>query len=257
MSKGIPAGAQLLTLPIDACVITAGYKNQLYAKQFGFGHFGVDMVSADGAKTVYALGDGEVIAAGLDGTAGDYSGLGWVTVIRYDNVYIPGQNRVADLIATTMHHVPGSLLVAAGDQVTAGSAIGDYGNTGGTKVNGGPMAPHLHLQFDTDVNYPLYCSGISGKGSRILRRGTSDSTVNPYHVLTRYETQAQTCRDRKDGWAEDWDKLPTYESIIGEPQGADREELERLTAQLEAAEARAGKAEATIANIKALIEKHN
>ena len=89
MNKTIPAGAQLLFLPIPKMGITAGYKNAKYQKQFKFGHFGIDAISEVGDRTVYALGDGEVLAAGLDGTAGDYSGLGWITVIRYNQVYIP------------------------------------------------------------------------------------------------------------------------------------------------------------------------
>lgn len=234
--KTIPAGAQLLTLPIPLMGVTAGYKNAKYKAQFGFGHYGIDAVSQNGAREVYALGNGQVLAAGLDGTAGDYSGLGWVTVIRYDKVYIPGTGKVQDLIATTFHHEPGSVKVKAGDKVTAKTVIARYGNTGGTTLpGGGRMGAHLHLQLDRDTSYPLYCSGISGKGSRLLKRGTSDSTVDPYQVLTVGEGQRAYTRDT--GWAADYSSLPQAAGFAQQEATVSLEEYQAAVARAEAAEA--------------------
>lgn len=206
--KDIPKGAQVLLLPIDNAAITAGYRNKLYSQQFGFEHYGVDMVSTALSRSVFALGDGEVIAAGLDGAKGEYSGLGWVTVIRYNNVYIHSQNKVVDLIATTMHH-QADLFVEQGDKVTNGQVLGYYSNTGGTLVNGQRMGAHLHLQFDTDVDFPLYCYGIGGSNSQILKKGTVNSTVNPFDVLWRLPDE-QSCVLRNPGWGEDWSQIPVY-----------------------------------------------
>lgn len=218
MNKGLPAGAQLLILPINLAVVTAGYKSTAYEKQMGFVHYGVDFFSKTGDTIVYAMGEGEVVAAGLDGTSGDYSGMGWVTVIRYPRVYLPASEQVRDLVATTFHHQPGSLRVKAGDRVTKDTVIGRYGNTGGTTVNGGRMGSHLHLQFDVDTAHPLHCYGISGRASKILQRGTVDSTLNPFGVLTM-KTSApdhQTVTLQSAGWAEDWTKLTRYESLATE-----------------------------------------
>ena len=232
----LPAGAQLLTLPIQRMAITAGYKNAKYLARFGFGHYGIDAVSETGAREVYALGNGTVLAAGLDGTAGDYSGLGWVTVVRYDKVYLPGTGKIQDLIATTFHHEPSSIQVKTGDKVTARTVLARYGNTGGTtQPDGSRMGAHLHLQLDADTAYPLYCSGISGKGSKLLRRGTSDSTVNPYQVLVAGEGQRACTRDA--GWAEDWGKLPKIASFIPQETGVSLVEYQAAIARAEAAEA--------------------
>ncbi len=230
----LPAGAQLLTLPILRMAITAGYKNAKYKAQFGFGHYGIDAVSETGNREVCALGTGTVLAAGLDGTAGDYSGLGWVTVIRYDKVYLPGTGEVWDLIATTFHHEPHSVKVKAGDKVVAGMVIAQYGNTGGTtQPDGSPMGAHLHLQLDTDAAYPLYCSGISGKGSRLLKRGTADSTVNPYQALVVGE--GQRAYTREAGWAEDWAKLPKAGDFVAQ-EAISRAEYQAAVTRAEAAE---------------------
>lgn len=232
----LPAGVQLLTLPIQRMAITAGYKNAKYLSRFGFGHYGVDAVSETGIREVYALGNGTVLAAGLDGTAGDYSGLGWVTVIRYDKVYIPGTGKVRNLIVTTFHHEPHSVKVKAGDKVTAQTVLARYGNTGGTtQPDGSRMGAHLHLQLDTDTVYPLHCTGISGKGSKLLKRGTSDSTVNPYQALVVGEGQRVYTRDA--GWAEDWSKLPKAADFAPQEAGVSLEEYQAAIARAEAAEA--------------------
>ena len=234
MGDKIPAGAQLLTLPIQRMAVTAGWKNAKYLARFGFAHYGIDAVSETGAREVYALGNGTVLAAGLDGTAGDYSGLGWVTVIRYDKVYLPGTGEVRDLIATTFHHEAHSVKVKAGDKVVAGVVIAQYGNTGGTtQPDGSPMGAHLHLQLDTDTAYPLYCSGISGKGSRLLKRGTADSTVNPYQALVVGE--GQRAYTREAGWAEDWAKLPKAGDFVAQ-EAISRAEYQAAVTRAEAAE---------------------
>ena len=233
----LPAGAQLLTLPIQRMAATAGWKNAKYLARFGFAHYGIDAVSETGAREVYALGNGTVLAAGLDGTAGDYSGLGWVTVIRYDKVYLPGTGEVRDLIATTFHHEPHSVKVKVGDKVVAGMVIAQYGNTGGTtQPDGSRMGAHLHLQLDADTAYPLYCSGISGKGSRLLKRGTADSTVNPYQALVVGEGQRVYTRDA--GWAEDWAKLPKAGDFAAQEAGVSLDEYRAAVARAEAAEAK-------------------
>ena len=60
----IPEGSQVLVLPINKCVFSAGYKNELYLKQQGYNHYGVDLFSDNSDLTVYACGNGEVVACG-------------------------------------------------------------------------------------------------------------------------------------------------------------------------------------------------
>ena len=193
---------QKLVFPIEKGKITAGYKNQFYKDKFGYHHYGVDITSTVGNRKVYALGDGVVIAAGLDGKTGANSGLGYITVIKYPGCVSNVDKISRDLIVTTFHHVEGSIRVKAGDSVTYSTVIAEYGNTGGMTTGN-----HLHLQIDSDTEYPLYCYGISGATSKILKKGTVDSTWNPIEYLwcsgTRYPLEVFP------GWAEtDWLYLP-------------------------------------------------
>lgn len=172
---------QKLILPIDEFKPTAGYKNAKYRKYWGYTHYGVDCVSATRNRALYALGNGVVKAAGLDGlngkTTGKGSGCGYCLVIIYKDCYNHKTGKVMDLVCTYMH-MSAPPKVKAGDKVTPKTCLGFYGNTGAAT-----SGPHLHIQFDTDTHYPLYCTGISSKGHALLRRGNIDSTVNPCEVL--------------------------------------------------------------------------
>ena len=124
---------------------------------------------------MHALGDGEVVACGQDGTAltGPYSRLGNVIVIIYRDV-LCNDGAVSDL-SCRMFHLD-KILCKIGDQVHAGDVIGHYGNTGANTTGA-----HLHIEFDTDTKYPCYAYGISA-GGKIIKRGTVDSTVAPSKV---------------------------------------------------------------------------
>lgn len=172
---------QNLILPIKDFKPTAGYKNGKYRKYWGHTHFGADCGSPSKNRALYGLGNGTVVAAGLDGlngkTTGKGSGCGYCLVIIYKDCYNHKTGEVMDLVCTYMHmaELP---KVKASDKVTTKTLLGYYGNTG--KDTSGP---HLHIQFDTDTHYPLYCTGISSKGHALLRRGSINSTVNPCEVL--------------------------------------------------------------------------
>lgn len=184
---------QKLVFPIEKAKITAGYMAKMYKEKHGYNHYGVDMICVnDEDYTVYACGNGTVITAGND------VGLGYITVIRYDNVVI-GTGTVSDVIATTFHHEAGSIKVKAGDKVNANTIIARYGKTGY-----GIEGEHLHIQFDTDVSNPLYCTGINGSGSIILKRGTVDSTINPVLILNNYEGTNREWRGEMVHWHDDY-----------------------------------------------------
>ena len=167
---------QRLVLPINDMRLTASYKNAAYRQRFGFDHYGVDATSRSGNTALYGLGSGIVVAAGLDGAKGEASGCGYVLVIKYPACVINGRD-AADLVCTYFH-MREKPPVKTGDEVTTETLLGHYGNTGANTTGA-----HLHIQFDTDTDYPLWCSGISGKESLILKPGTVDSTVDPLDVL--------------------------------------------------------------------------
>lgn len=216
MAHTVPIGTQALVLPINKCVFSAGYKNALYLKQQGYNHYGIDLFS-DSNQKVYACGNGEVLAAGLDGTNGVYSGLGYVAVILYKNVYVPSTKTVMDLVCRMFHFE--SLSVKTGDKVTKDTLIGLYGNTGGTLVNGAKMGYHLHIEFDKDTVYPMHAYGVSGTYSKIIKRGTVDSTLNPSGVwfIKSDSPDNQSIYGKYTGWYTTTDiNLPKYSDIIWE-----------------------------------------
>lgn len=188
---------QRLVFPVKKAKITAGYMSKMYKEKHGYNHYGVDMICVnDEDFTVYACGNGTVITAGND------VGLGYITVIRYDNVIIGtgSSSTVSNVIATTFHHEAGSIKVKAGDKVNADTVIARYGKTGY-----GIEGEHLHIQFDTDISNPLYCTGINGSGSTILKRGTVDSTINPVLILNNYDCTDREYRGEMTHWHDDYD----------------------------------------------------
>lgn len=171
---------QKLILPMKYMKVTCGYKNAAYYKEFKFGHYGMDIVNLRGDTKVYALGKGKVEAAGWDGPKtnlrGAGAGCGYVVVIRYDNV-LPNNSKKPINVVCTYMHLAEMPLVKTGDTVTSKTLIGNYGQTGRY-----PTGPHLHIQFDADTNYPLYCYG-SGTEHKLLKKGTADSTIDPLDIL--------------------------------------------------------------------------
>ena len=200
--------SQKLILPIDKCAFSAGYKNAAYLKQQGYAHYGVDLYSEVGNTTVKAIGNGKVIAAGLDG-ATDSNRLGRCCVIVYQDVEL--HDGMVCGLACRMFHFD-SLNVSAGQFVTKGDVIGQYGNTGSTLVNGQRMGKHLHIEFDTDTQYPAYAVGIKTSGN-VIKKGTIDSTLDPSTVW--YLGKGQTIRGIYDGWYKQEDiDLPLEEEPV-------------------------------------------
>lgn len=198
--------SQKLILPINACAFSAGYKNAAYLKQQGYTHYGVDLYSTDGDQTVRAIGDGTVIAAGLDGGNAEDK-LGRCCVIVYPDVEL--HDGSVKSLACRMFHFD-SINVKAGQTVKQGDIIGNYGNTGSTLVLGKKMGKHLHIEFDTDVQYPQYAVGIK-EGGYIIRKGTVDSTVDPSNVW--YLAAGQSVKGIYAGWYKDGDiDLPKIET---------------------------------------------
>ena len=159
--------AQNLILPINKTRITAGYKNVNYKNQFGFNHYGSDSTSTNSDRTVWGSGVGQVLEAGFDNV------LGNVVVIRYNNCQL--KNGTTKDLIQRLYHLD-RIDVVKGQSITKDTRVGLYGNTG--KYTTGA---HLHVEFDTDVNYPTYSPTLSSS-SNIIKAGT-DSTLNPAQVM--------------------------------------------------------------------------
>lgn len=169
--------AQRLRMPIDDFKPTAGYKNAKYKDQFRFEHFGLDGISVEGNRKLYGLGNGTVVVAGLDGINGQetgaQSGCGYVLIVIYDDCINNKTNEIASQ-TVTYFHLDSMPAVKKGDKVTKKTFLGNYGATG-AYVTGA----HLHIQFDRDTEYPLYCTGIGIRNHAVLKTGTVDSTEDP------------------------------------------------------------------------------
>lgn len=164
--------SQKLILPINRARLTASWKTQAYLARFGYVHYGADMVSAQGDRTLWASGAGTVLAAGND------SVVGKVIAIYYPNAQNHVDASVRDLILRYFHL--DSVLVKPGDRVTKDTRLGLYGNTGSMS-----MACHLHLEADTDTKYPLYSPTVLRSGflkGRALG-ATDASMTNPLSWL--------------------------------------------------------------------------
>ena len=159
--------SQKLILPLNNCQVLCGYKNEAYQKAWGFTHYGMDLY--DPSLIHWAMGDGEVIAAGTDSIFGNCA------VVLYKDVYIHSTGETRDLIARC-YHMADVPLVKKGDKVTTKTRIGTIGTTG--KYSSGV---HLHVEFDTDTAHPMMVPGLSGNTS-MFQKGV-DTTINPAGVL--------------------------------------------------------------------------
>lgn len=161
---------QKLIMPFKRCMMLCGYKNAKYLGYWKYPHYGVDISTIQGKAgddhTIYASGDGVVVAVGKDNT------LGWGLAVLYKDCYIRHTGQTCDLVARYMH-MP-TVYVIKGQAVEAGEKLAVEGKEGTGDY-------HLHLEFDTDVNFPTYSPQVAA-GKTFWKKGT-DSTVNPSHVL--------------------------------------------------------------------------
>lgn len=177
--------AQKLSLPFQKPVLSAAYKHPLYRAYHGYTHYGWDMGCDEPGYAVLSPGAGRVVAAGMDGRRlhGVGAGLGNCIVLILSGVQF-SDGSVRD-VACRMFHLD-SVSVRAGQVVRRGDKLGEYGATGA-----GKWGRHLHIEFDTDTQYPAYAVGVAGSG-RVIKCGTVDSTVDPARLFCR--AQGQTVR---------------------------------------------------------------
>jgi hypothetical protein len=222
---------QKLVLPYTYCEILAGYKTAAYLREWGYYHYGWDLYSFDHPDTaqrgkIYASGAGTVALAGRD------PGVGNVVVVVYPDAYIHGLDKTAGLTARYYHLA--SIAVQAGQQVTADTLLGVEGNTGTSGV-------HLHVEWDTDTQYPAYSPQVAKRADALIKKGT-DSTVDPVNVFYRRGGGVIV----PSRYGVDWNGIHDMElpALEAEPSGIDYQALaESLSAQLEAAQQQLATAE--------------
>ena len=168
---------QYLIMPFAKQMMLCGYKTKEYRNYWGYDHYGIDVSTIQGGAgddpTVYASGDGVVLAAGKDDK------LGYGVAICYNDVYNHNTKSVQSLVGRYMHMR--SMSVKEGDVVKAGTPIGVEGKEGTGDY-------HLHLEFDTDCT-PKYATWTPQvAGSNFWKKGI-DTTVNPSFVLHVGEQQ--------------------------------------------------------------------
>ena len=160
--------SQKLILPLNNTQVLCGYKNSAYLKAWGRPHYGQDHWS-DKDNTVWAMGNGKVIAAGFDNV------YGGTVVMSYNNVELHNGETI-DLIARFYHLK--TIYVKAGQNITTATKVGIMGNTG--QYTSGT---HLHVELDTDTKWPTYTIELKSN-SNIMKKGTgADTTIDPANVL--------------------------------------------------------------------------
>lgn len=147
---------QKLIQPINRMAVGMGFKSPLYLQRgivkAGNGahmeHYGADWWHVGSDKTLWAMGNGVVIAAGKCSTFGNS------VVIRYDDVLNHWTGAVQDVIVRYFHMA--SIKVKKGQRVTKDTRVGVIGCTG-KYCNG----VHLHIEVSTDVSDPLGVPAIA------------------------------------------------------------------------------------------------
>lgn len=167
-----PAGAQILTFPVNEGLVTAGYRNPRYNEKNGYPHYGSDITSARGDHAeVLASGDGVVLGTEFCGNS-----LGNIAVVQYDNVYVPQTGETVSLIARYYHMT--SILVKKDDVVTQGRIIGAFDRSH-------KWYHHIHIELDTDLQHPFNTPQVAEASSSLLVRFPADgkTTLEPMSVL--------------------------------------------------------------------------
>ena len=167
-----PDGAQLLIFPIDSGFISTGYRNPVYFEIMGFPHFGLDVTPVGGARAdVLASGEGVVL-----GTEFRTGSLGYIAVIRYDDVFIPETGEVICLIARYYHMA--SLVVGEGEVLYQGQVIGSIDGRH-------EYYTHIHIELDANIGQPFHTPQVAEASSDMLYRqgATGEQMINPLYVL--------------------------------------------------------------------------
>ena len=197
---------QKLIMPIDDAVCTAAYMNADYKKEWGFNHYGLDVVSNCGNRIIKSPGVCTVYACGWDGI-GSKQKCGNAVVLVFKGVQC-NNGKTCDMSIRLFHLQ--EIYVKTGDILYPGDAIGEYGNTGDYT-----SGAHLHVECDTDIathkgEGARMSPSVTSNGNVILA-GYADTMLDPINVF--YLDEGQTYRARDTAFADEKDQhLPSLDT---------------------------------------------
>ncbi len=144
---------QKLILPINSCKLNASWKTQAYTNQFGFSHYGCDLICSDIIKNrkIWGSGRGVVVDQGFDVNCGN------VLIIKYSDAFNHATGKTADVLFRYFHLQ--KISVVKGQEISTKTVLGEYGGTG--KYGGGMFSKHLHVEADYDVTHPRYTPTVT------------------------------------------------------------------------------------------------
>ena len=195
---------QKITIPIENPLITAAYKVNAYTNKFGYIHYGIDIADYELNRNIYSPGDGIIYDCGMDGKFYSDKRGNCIVMILKDVQFPSGE--IKDLSARLFHL--DNILVTKGQHVNQGDIIGIYGNSGANTTGS-----HLHIEFDTDINYPAHAIGIKESGN-IIKKGNVDSTLDPSLIWFKKENQIIKTNEKIGTWVLENDiNIPVLPSI--------------------------------------------
>ena len=158
--------SQILILPINDAIISAGFKSEGYKARYKTQHYGVDMYS-NASTVVYACGKGKVVCAGYDNVVGN------TVCVVYEDVW-DGEKAVR--LAVRCFHLS-DVAVKVGQSVNKDTVLGHFGATG-MYVDGA----HLHIEVDSDPDHWQGVPSLSPSPSTLYYAG-GDTMRNPAEIL--------------------------------------------------------------------------
>ena len=183
---------QKAILPLRNARVTAGWHSLPYLRQMGFKHFGMDMADLTRANlNIVAPFDMKIVAYGDDTLMGKT--IIAVSVHPIDIHY--GKAKGTRRVTVRMAHLSAiGRDVKKGAVIAQGSYIGRYGSTG--KYGG---SPHLHVELDTDIQYPTQSPTLGGS-SNIWKAKRTDTTINPMDCFKVGDNQTLSYSIASGNW---------------------------------------------------------
>lgn len=161
-----PNNGQKLIYPFQTQYYTVGYKSDALAYlSLGYGtHYANDFYGT--SSTVCASGEGKIVGTKY------FTSLGNTMAVQYDNVLDHNGENIGSIIIRYSHlneYLKTSGSVQKGDQL----AIQGSSGTGAQGI-------HVHMEIDTDIDYPLATPSEDGG---------IDTTLDPLSILYRSSSQ--------------------------------------------------------------------
>lgn len=159
---------QKLIQAVNKTKVTASFKNKPYKDRFKFEHWGVDCCSSEGVLTLWAQGEGFVLAKGLD------NNYGYFVVIFYPDVYFP-DGTSKNIIANYFH-------MAQSSNQLVGNLVNNYDSQIGVMGKTGTYTTGIHLHTEMRVFHPGDPKMASPVGTSHFKAHPELEWFNPLEV---------------------------------------------------------------------------